>query len=89
MLYENWFVWPYVKGWKGMEGGRDLNRQGGLDQCSLAHYKAGNLTDTMFGEWDNRRLEGPAFVWYFRGEPHVPVWVNVANDPSVALNARG
>ena len=26
------------------------------------------------GEWDNWRLEGPAFVWYFRGSPHVHVW---------------
>jgi hypothetical protein len=66
-----------------------LSRQGGLDHCSLAYYKDGNLTDTKFGEWDNWRLEGPAFVWYFRGEPHVHVWVNVADDPSVALNARG
>jgi hypothetical protein len=64
-----------------------LNRQGGLDKCSLAFYKEGDIGDD--GEWDNWRLEGPAFVWYFRGYPHVHVWVNVADDPSVALNARG
>jgi hypothetical protein len=34
------------------------------------------------------RLEGP-FVWYFRGYPHVHVWVNVADDASVKLNAPG
>jgi len=28
-----------------------------------------------------------ALVWYFRGAPHVHVWVNVADDPSVKLNA--
>ena len=37
--------------------------------------------------WDNWRLEGPLFVWHFRGSPHVHVWVNVADDPSVKLNA--
>jgi hypothetical protein len=64
-----------------------LQRQGGLDRCSLAFYKDGDIGND--GEWDNWRIEGPAFVWYFRGEPHVHVWVNVADDPSVALNAQG
>ena len=64
-----------------------LGRQGGLDKCSLAFYKDGDIGND--GEWDNWRLEGPAFVWYFRGEPHVHVWVNVADDPSVKLNAQG
>jgi hypothetical protein len=64
-----------------------LHRQGGLDGCSLAFYKEGDIGDD--GEWDNWRLEGPAFVWYFRGYPHVHVWVNVADDASVPLNAQG
>jgi hypothetical protein len=64
-----------------------LQRQGGLDQCSLAFYKDGDIGND--GEWDNWRIEGPAFVWYFRGEPHVHVWVHVADDPSVKLNAQG
>jgi hypothetical protein len=64
-----------------------LHKQGGLDQCHLTFYKEGDIGDD--GEWDNWRLEGPAFVWYFRGEPHVHVWVNIADDPSVPLNARG
>ena len=64
-----------------------LRRQGGLDKCSLAFYRDGDIGSD--GEWDNWRLEGPAFVWYFRGEPHVHVWVNVADDPSVPLNAQG
>ena len=64
-----------------------LNRQGGLDRCHLTFYKEGDIGED--GEWDNWRLEGPAFVWYFRGSPHVHVWVNVADDPSVKLNARG
>jgi hypothetical protein len=39
--------------------------------------------------WDNWRIEGPSFVWYYRGCPHVHVWVNVADDAGVKLNARG
>ena len=64
-----------------------LTRQGGLDRCSLAFYRDGDIGND--GEWDNWRLEGPAFVWHYRGEPHVHVWVNIADDPSVQLNARG
>jgi hypothetical protein len=64
-----------------------LKKHGGLDKCSLAFYKDGDMGDD--GEWDNWRLEGPAFVWYFRGEPHVHIWINVAEDPSIPLNARG
>jgi hypothetical protein len=64
-----------------------LKKQGGLDKCSLAFYKEGDIGDD--GEWDNWRLEGPSFVWYFRGYPHVHVWVNVADDPSVPTNAKG
>ena len=66
-----------------------LSRQGGLDKCSLAFYQDSDLGNGKFGEWDNWRLEGPAFVWYFRGNPHVHVWVNVADDPNVKLNAQG
>ena len=64
-----------------------LKKQGGIDACHLAFYKDGDIGDD--GEWDNWRLEGPSFVWYFRGEPHVHVWVNVADDPGVKLNAKG
>src|SRR5262245_61730809 len=64
-----------------------LKKQGGLDKCSLAFYKEGDIGND--GEWDNWRLEGPSFVWYFRGFPHVHVWVHVADDPSVKLNAKG
>jgi hypothetical protein len=64
-----------------------LKAQGGLEKCSLAFYKEGDLGED--GEWDNWRVEGPSFVWYFRGFPHVHIWINVADDPSVPLNARG
>ena len=64
-----------------------LKKMGGLDKCSLAFYKQGDLGDD--GEWDNWRLEGPSFVWYFRGFPHVHIWINVGDNPAVPLNAIG
>ena len=64
-----------------------LKKQGGLDACSLAFYRDGDIGDDA--EWDNWRIEGPSFVWYFRGEPHVHIWINVGDDPSVKLNATG
>ena len=62
-----------------------LTAQGGLDRCRLAFYQDDDLGDD--GVWDNWRLEGPAFVWHFRGSPHVHVWVNIAGSPSVPTNA--
>jgi hypothetical protein len=62
-----------------------LEKQGGLDACSLAFYSDGDIGSDKV--WDCWRLEGPSFVWYYRGSPHVHVWVNVADDPSVKLNA--
>ena len=64
-----------------------LKKQGGLDACSLAFYRAEDIGDDE--EWDNWRLEGPSFVWYFRGSPHVHIWINVSDDSSVETNAKG
>jgi hypothetical protein len=75
------------------EAARLLDAQGGLNACKLAFFRQGadgkslDLGDD--GEWDVWRLEGPSFVWHFRGVPHVHVWVNVASDPSIPLNAKG
>jgi hypothetical protein len=62
-----------------------LKAQGGIDACSLAFYQEGDIGND--NTWDIWRLEGPSFVWHWRGAPHVHVWVNVASDPSVKLNA--
>jgi hypothetical protein len=62
-----------------------LKAQGGIDACYLAFYKEGDIGKDQV--WDIWRLEGPSFVWHYRGAPHVHVWVNVADDPSVKLNA--
>jgi hypothetical protein len=66
---------------------RCLTAQGGLEKCRLAFYQTGDLGDDKV--WDVWRLEGPAFVWHFRGSPHVHVWANVASDPSVKITTRG
>src|SRR5690606_26886613 len=58
-----------------------LQAQGGLDKCSLAFCKEGGLGGD--GVWAVWRLEGPAFVWHFRGTPHVHVWVTIASAPGV------
>jgi hypothetical protein len=63
-----------------------LKAQGGLDECSLAFYEEDDLGND--GIWDNWRLEGPAFVWHYRGAPHVHVWIHAADDSSVTLNAK-
>ena len=62
-----------------------LKAHGGLDACHLAFYQEDDIGED--GVWDNWRLEGPSFVWHYRGAPHVHVWVNVSADPSVKLNA--
>jgi hypothetical protein len=61
-----------------------LKTQGGLDACSLSF----DINQDKGGDkvWDCWRIEGPAFEWYFRGEPHVHCWVNIADDPSVKTN---
>ena len=62
-----------------------LDSQGGLDACHLSFF-----TDNDLGKdkvWDNWRIEGPSFVWHYRGAPHVHVWVNLADSSEVKLNA--
>lgn len=66
---------------------RCLKAQGGLEKCQLAFFKDGDLgNDGVYDVW---RIEGPSFVWHYRGTPHVHVWVNVADDPSVKISLPG
>lgn len=61
-----------------------LKTQGGLEKCSLAFYSDKDIGNDKV--WDCWRLEGPSFVWAFRGSPHVHVWVNIADDATVKTN---
>ena len=62
-----------------------LAKQGGLDACTLSFYTDKDLGNDKV--WDNWRLEGPSFVWHYRGAPHVHVWVNVADSADVKTNS--
>lgn len=59
-----------------------ITANGGLEKIHLAFYQndeAGKNADLGSDKvWDIWRLEGPGFVWHFRGAPHVHTWVNIA-----------
>ena len=58
-----------------------LRDAGGVDKLRLTFYKDGDIGND--GVWDIWKLEGPAFVWYFHGSPHVHTWVNIASKAGV------
>lgn len=57
-----------------------LKADGGFEKLHAAFYQSGNLGNDQ--EWDIWRLEGPGFVWHFRGSPHVHAYVNIAKPES-------
>jgi hypothetical protein len=48
---------------------------GGLDALHMAFYESDDVGKDQV--WDIWRLEGPNFVWHFRGAPHVHAYVNI------------
>jgi hypothetical protein len=53
---------------------------GGFDQLHMAFYRtdaSGTPDLGQDGQWEIWRLEGPTFVWHFRGQPHVHTYVNI------------
>ena len=54
---------------------RYIVKNGSLDNLSMSFYK--NMDIGNDGVWDVWQLESPNMVWYFRGSPHVHVWVNI------------
>ncbi len=52
-----------------------LKKGGGLDQLRMAFYREGDLGKDQ--TWDIWRVEGPSFVWHFRGAPHVHAYINI------------
>lgn len=48
---------------------------GGIDKLHMAFYQQGDLGNDKV--WDIWRVEGPAFVWHFRGAPHVHAYINI------------
>ena len=58
-----------------------IEKNGGFDSLRISYYKEGDIGSD--GVWDRWRVEGPAFVWYFRGSPHVHTWVHIAHRAPV------
>jgi hypothetical protein len=52
-----------------------LVEKNGFDHLHMAFYKGHDVGGD--GMWDVWQLEGPAMVWYFRGDPHVHTWVHI------------
>lgn len=58
---------------------RVIRKTGGIEKLSMAFYKDHDTGSD--GVWDVWKLESPTMVWFFRGAPHVHVWVNVQENP--------
>ncbi len=52
-----------------------LKAGGGVEKLHMAFYQQGDLLEDR--EWDIWRVEGPSFVWHFRGAPHVHAYINI------------
>jgi Protein of unknown function (DUF3500) len=52
-----------------------LQKGGGVKTLHMAFYKQGDLDKDKV--WDIWRVEGPTFVWHFRGAPHVHAYINI------------
>jgi hypothetical protein len=52
-----------------------LIEKNGFDNLHMAFFKDQDLGSD--GVWDVWQIEGPAMVWYFRGDPHVHTWVHI------------
>jgi hypothetical protein len=53
----------------------------GFSKLAISYFKNSdsfkNADIGNDGVWDVWQIEGPNMVWYFRGSPHVHVWVNI------------
>jgi hypothetical protein len=54
---------------------RVLKATGGLNKLHMAFFQDKDLNDDKV--WDMWRVEGPSFVWHFRGAPHVHAYINI------------
>jgi hypothetical protein len=54
-----------------------LTAGGGIDKIHMAFYQQGDVGEDEV--WDIWRIEGPSFVWHFRGSPHVHAYINIAH----------
>jgi hypothetical protein len=64
---------PFRK--RDAEESMKLIEKNGFDNLHMAFYKDMDVGND--GVWDVWQIEGPAMVWYFRGDPHVHTWVHI------------
>jgi hypothetical protein len=60
---------------KDAEESMKLVEKNGFDHLHMAFYKGHDVGND--GVWDVWQIEGPAMIWYFRGDPHVHTWVHI------------
>ena len=54
-----------------------LKESGGVDQLHMAFYQQEDIGGDKV--WDIWRVEGPSFVWHYRGAPHVHAYINIGH----------
>lgn len=57
-----------------------LKASGGVESLHMAFYRQEDLKSDNV--WDIWRIEGPSFVWHFRGAPHVHAYINIGGTRS-------
>ena len=62
-----------------------LKESGDVANLHMAFYEQEDLDSD--GIWDIWRIEGPSFVWHFRGAPHVHAYINISHD--LKQNGKG
>jgi hypothetical protein len=64
-----------------------LSENGDIADLRMAFYQQEDINDDK--EWDIWRIEGPTFVWHFRGAPHVHAYINIGTHArNVAARQR-
>ena len=54
-----------------------LTESGGVDHLHMAFFQQEDIGGDK--TWDIWRVEGPSFVWHFRGAPHVHAYINIGH----------
>ncbi|MEI6538277.1 MAG: DUF3500 domain-containing protein [Planctomycetota bacterium] len=54
-----------------------LGESGGVDHLHMAFFRQEDVGGDK--TWDIWRVEGPSFVWHFRGAPHVHAYINIGH----------
>lgn len=54
-----------------------LKESGGVDHLHMAFFQQEDIGGDK--TWDIWRVEGPSFVWHFRGAPHVHAYINIGH----------